>query len=141
MHSQEKETTVDSSAENAPASPKKPAEKASNAEEISRVARDMFSRMCQGLERDVITEDGVERAIQNLAESSMNPTRSLFGTEGFERLSEGMKSTIRKLLMDCLCSSPNKEVCPFLPYPLCAIEKGVHSCSILGMYVLTGQIS
>ena len=74
----------------------------------------MFATMCSGCEhheRDVITEEDMEGAIQRLAEASINPTKSLVRTQNYAALSENIKATIRKLLKDCIHSTGSKEVC------------------------------
>ena len=87
-------------------------EKSRNVDQIKAVARSMFGMLCgnNGSERDVITEEGVEAAIQNLSETTMNPTKSLVRAQTYAALSEGIKGTIRKLLKDCIHSTKCKEV-------------------------------
>lgn len=80
-----------------------------NIDQIRDVASGMFELMSD--EDDVITEEGIEAAIQKLADDSMTPTKSLSRTQNYVAISESIKSTVRKLLKDCIHSSNNHQVC------------------------------
>ncbi len=111
LHSQQAEGRDDIKDEPPPENLEKPREEGKEFAQVRAVAKDMFACMCNGAERDVITEENLESAIQNLSDVSMNPTKSLVRMMNYAALSEGIKSTIRKLLKDCLHdSNTNKEV-------------------------------
>ena len=79
-----------------------------NISQIRDVARGMFDLMSD--EHNVITEEGIETAIQSLADKSMNPTKSLSRAQNYVAISESIKSTVRKLLKDSIHSTNKNEV-------------------------------
>lgn len=83
---------------------------AETAEIVREVAEGMFVSMCEGFEEEVITEENMEDAVQNLAETSINPTYSLVQTHAYALSAEAIKSSIRKLLHDVMKRSNSGEV-------------------------------
>lgn len=86
----------------------------SQIEVIREVAEDMFMSMCNGFDEEIITEDNIEDAVQNLTSACINPTYSLVQTHAYALSSEEIRSSIKKLLQDVQKRSSNGEVrkCP-----------------------------
>lgn len=70
--------------------------------QIRDVAEAMFSSMCKGFDKEVISEENIDVAIENLAVAFINPTYSLVQTHAYALSSENMKSAIRKLLLEAM---------------------------------------
>ena len=80
------------------------------ADQINSVADSMFSAMCYDLEREVITKDNIDKAIQNLFFKAVDPTKSMMQTKAFAQSSDTTKTAIKKLLMDALHASSTNQV-------------------------------
>lgn len=93
-----------------PADSKEPEASGNTAQVIREIAEGMFVSMCEGLDEEVITEENMEDAVQNLADVSINPTYSLVQTQAYAFSSGAIKSSIRKLLQDAIKRSSSGEV-------------------------------
>lgn len=79
--------------------------------EVRKVAEDMFSDMCKGLNKETISEGDVDGCVLNLADTRFDPTKSLMTTLDYAQTSEGIKALVRKLLLTSLHNGDAKEVC------------------------------
>lgn len=81
-----------------------------NAHQIKVVAEAMFNTMCTGLGKEVISEDDMENAMQNLSDEYLSPTKSLMRTQEYALSSQNMTSYVKRLLQDVIKYSESKEV-------------------------------
>ena len=81
-----------------------------NADQIKVVAEAMFDTMRTGLGKEVITEEDMEDAMQNLSDEYLSPTKSLRQTQDYALSSQNMKSYVKKLLQEVIKYSESKEV-------------------------------
>ena len=88
----------------------RPNKKLETSAQVEEVARGMFASMCSGLDSEVITEENLHEAIQNLADDSINPTQSLVITQEYALSSKDIKSSIEKLLQSILKGTNGREV-------------------------------
>lgn len=88
----------------------RPNKKLESSAQIEEVARGMFASMCSGLDGEVITEENIHEAVQNLADDSINPTQSLARTPEYALSSGDIKSSIKKLLQSILKGTNSREV-------------------------------
>lgn len=106
-------------------------EDANTAGVVRQVAEAMFVSMCKGFDQEVITEENLEEAVQNLAADSINPTYSLVQTHAYAQSSEAIKRSIRKLLCDVLKRSSCGEVGKIFSSHFAAAQGTFCSCSAL----------
>lgn len=88
----------------------RPNKKLESSAQIEEVARGMFASMCSGLDSEVITEENIHKAVQNLADNSINPTHSVVRIQEYARFSRDIKSSIKKLLQSILKGTNGGEV-------------------------------
>lgn len=79
-------------------------------DQVREVAQGMFTSMCTGLEENVITEENLDNAMENLTDAYLSPTQSLLQMQDYARSLQNIKSYMKKMLQETIKSSSNKEV-------------------------------
>lgn len=87
---------------------------------VKEVTQGMFSSMLNGLSEDVITKENLDKAIQNLFTTLLDPSKSLAQSPDYAASSRGTKSALKRLLLDAIYRSPTQQVNLYKRLAVCA---------------------